>query len=304
MHTSVAGWPAADLAQATTQSAGNGREWPGKGKPRGAGPRGSHVDMHLGCGGRIRTDDLRVMSPTSCRCSTPLKDYSMSACCARPPPRACRSGSGSRRPGVLTSHLHGASPSCTRRHHGEACRTERSAGPPPRGGPTSGSKRTRRCRHPGLASRPSPPPPSRSSSPERRPSPPILPTARTSPATGWAWATWVASAGMTWVALAGGPHGRATGRRVRRGHGRLRAPRDDLPDRGRAPSPSRIDMGTVASTGETSLEYTLATGETASVTTDDATEIIAFSTETVELGRRAHARAVGARDGRAGRPRG
>jgi hypothetical protein len=24
-----------------------------------------------GCGGRIRTADLRVMSPTSCRCSTP-----------------------------------------------------------------------------------------------------------------------------------------------------------------------------------------------------------------------------------------
>jgi hypothetical protein len=48
----------------------------------------------------------------------------------------------------------------------------------------------------------------------------------------------------------------------------------------------RTDMGTVASTGETSLEYTLATGETASVTTDDTTEIIALSTETVELGRR------------------
>jgi hypothetical protein len=28
-----------------------------------------------GCGGRIRTDDLRVMSPTSCRCSTPLAKY-------------------------------------------------------------------------------------------------------------------------------------------------------------------------------------------------------------------------------------
>lgn len=47
----------------------------------------------------------------------------------------------------------------------------------------------------------------------------------------------------------------------------------------------RTDMGTVASTGETSLEYTLATGETASVATDDATEIIALSTETIELGR-------------------
>ena len=48
----------------------------------------------------------------------------------------------------------------------------------------------------------------------------------------------------------------------------------------------RTDMGTVASTGDTSLDYTLATGETASVTTDDATEIIALSTETIELGRR------------------
>src|SRR5215472_18955470 len=28
-----------------------------------------------GCGGRIRTDDLRVMSPTSCRCSTPHRKY-------------------------------------------------------------------------------------------------------------------------------------------------------------------------------------------------------------------------------------
>ena len=46
----------------------------------------------------------------------------------------------------------------------------------------------------------------------------------------------------------------------------------------------RTDMGTVASTGETSLEYTLATGETASVTTDDATEILSVGTQTVELG--------------------
>jgi hypothetical protein len=29
------------------------------------------LGMRGGCGGRIRTDDLRVMSPTSCRCSTP-----------------------------------------------------------------------------------------------------------------------------------------------------------------------------------------------------------------------------------------
>ena len=27
------------------------------------------------CGGQIRTDDLRVMSPTSCHCSTPQREY-------------------------------------------------------------------------------------------------------------------------------------------------------------------------------------------------------------------------------------
>lgn len=47
----------------------------------------------------------------------------------------------------------------------------------------------------------------------------------------------------------------------------------------------RTDAGTVASTGETSLEYTLATGETASLTTDDATEIVSLSVESFELGR-------------------
>ena len=31
--------------------------------------------FEIGCGGRIRTDDLRVMSPTSCRCSTPRSQY-------------------------------------------------------------------------------------------------------------------------------------------------------------------------------------------------------------------------------------
>ena len=31
--------------------------------------------LGVGCGGRIRTDDLRVMSPTSCRCSTPRSKY-------------------------------------------------------------------------------------------------------------------------------------------------------------------------------------------------------------------------------------
>ena len=42
---------------------------PGKEEPRAVGP-GVQVKA-IGCGGRIRTDDLRVMSPTSCRCSTP-----------------------------------------------------------------------------------------------------------------------------------------------------------------------------------------------------------------------------------------
>ena len=46
----------------------------------------------------------------------------------------------------------------------------------------------------------------------------------------------------------------------------------------------RTDQGTVDSVGEASVEYTLATGETASVTTDDNTEILTASTETVELG--------------------
>jgi hypothetical protein len=46
----------------------------------------------------------------------------------------------------------------------------------------------------------------------------------------------------------------------------------------------RTDAGTVASTGEASLEYTLATGETASLTTDDATQIVSLSVESMELG--------------------
>src|SRR5207247_2530315 len=37
----------------------------------------------VGCGGRIRTDDLRVMSPTSCRCSTPRHQYTQAV--AGPP---------------------------------------------------------------------------------------------------------------------------------------------------------------------------------------------------------------------------
>ena len=41
-----------------------------KGRTPGGRARGSRC-MQLGCGERIRTSDLRVMSPTSCRCSTP-----------------------------------------------------------------------------------------------------------------------------------------------------------------------------------------------------------------------------------------
>ncbi len=43
---------------------------PGKEEPRVVGP-GVQGKCGLGCGERIRTSDLRVMSPTSCRCSTP-----------------------------------------------------------------------------------------------------------------------------------------------------------------------------------------------------------------------------------------
>src|ERR1700694_2872593 len=38
----------------------------------------------LSCGGRIRTDDLRVMSSTSCRCSTPLQKYTAGLTPSRP----------------------------------------------------------------------------------------------------------------------------------------------------------------------------------------------------------------------------
>ena len=42
----------------------------GQGRTPGGRARGSRC-RRLGCGERIRTSDLRVMSPTSCRCSTP-----------------------------------------------------------------------------------------------------------------------------------------------------------------------------------------------------------------------------------------
>src|SRR2546430_15505840 len=38
----------------------------------GRNPRTTHREcLEFGCGAWIRTKDLRVMSPTSCRCSTP-----------------------------------------------------------------------------------------------------------------------------------------------------------------------------------------------------------------------------------------
>ena len=52
----------------------------------------------------------------------------------------------------------------------------------------------------------------------------------------------------------------------------------------------RVDNGTATATGEASLDYSLASGETASVVTDDETEVVAFSEQTVELGRRGIAR--------------
>ena len=42
-----------------------------KGTTPGGGIHGAVRSEVFGCGGRIRTADLRVMSPTSCRCSTP-----------------------------------------------------------------------------------------------------------------------------------------------------------------------------------------------------------------------------------------
>ena len=48
-----------------------------KGKPRGRDP-GFSRQYSVGCEGRIRTADLRVMSPMSYRCSTSPKDYTKS----------------------------------------------------------------------------------------------------------------------------------------------------------------------------------------------------------------------------------
>jgi hypothetical protein len=47
----------------------------------------------------------------------------------------------------------------------------------------------------------------------------------------------------------------------------------------------RVDNGAVSSTSDDGLEYSLATGEVASVRTDDDTQVIAFSEESVDFGR-------------------
>jgi hypothetical protein len=47
----------------------------------------------------------------------------------------------------------------------------------------------------------------------------------------------------------------------------------------------RIDSGTLSVAAETSVDYTLATGETATVALDEDTEVIGFTTESVESGR-------------------
>ena len=73
-------------AETAGQSGGSGQvrrsgetasphEAPNMQEPRRAG-RGSRRQDAVGCGEGIRTLDLRVMSPTSCRCSTPLAEYS------------------------------------------------------------------------------------------------------------------------------------------------------------------------------------------------------------------------------------
>jgi hypothetical protein len=46
----------------------------------------------------------------------------------------------------------------------------------------------------------------------------------------------------------------------------------------------RTDLGTVATAGEASLEYTLATGETATVLTDEDTEVVSVTLQSVDLG--------------------
>jgi hypothetical protein len=50
----------------------------------------------------------------------------------------------------------------------------------------------------------------------------------------------------------------------------------------------RVDNGTVSAVSESSLDYTLATGETVTVTIGEDTEVVAFTTETVDFGRGFH----------------
>ena len=50
----------------------------------------------------------------------------------------------------------------------------------------------------------------------------------------------------------------------------------------------RIDDGTLSAATDASLDYTLATGEAASVTLDADTEVVAFTSESVDFGRGFH----------------
>jgi hypothetical protein len=52
----------------------------------------------------------------------------------------------------------------------------------------------------------------------------------------------------------------------------------------------RVDNGTVQSAGDAALDYSLSTGESASVAIDEDTSVIAFSEQTVEVGRRGFSR--------------
>ena len=50
----------------------------------------------------------------------------------------------------------------------------------------------------------------------------------------------------------------------------------------------RVDNGTLSVAAEGSVDYTLATGETATATVDEDTEVVAFTTESVDFGRGFH----------------
>ena len=236
------------------RSEGRKRKTPGGGTP------GLSRRYALGCGGRIRTDDLRVMSPTSCRCSTPPMDYSTSP---------------------LTVHLHGPAPERTRRHHGHPCRTERAAGPPQQGGLTSGSKRTTTMQTTKIRL---------AAVSAATLALAIAGTAAVAAHPGDREDFWGDEMGpgrmggfgrgdMEGFGWDGGARGRLGGMFAEATDGFVRHETIYQTEDGTVSH--RTDAGTVASTGEASLEYTLATGETASLTTDDATEIVSLSVESV-----------------------